>query len=310
MNAKPKSNPRKDSRLNSTDGTLAAPEKPLYLQDLEDRAEREGITVEQLLQQDQEMLSKTRLSPECLRPDEIMQFIIEPLELTTRASAHLQGCQYCQGLVSFAKPSEQRAARMAARLAQLPEEEAARPRPQRSRVVQWTDAVIGAVNRACTVAWNCSPAVAVLLLFYVGSPDSFRLATPAWLWTNGQLYQSISRELSKHNSRSVRPVANVLIERQPEIQAGRALLVEALIKEGKTNLAGKEAEHLVGDILESLPPKERAQTLSRIVQVSVAKTSEGTVKPDSKQLQQLTEINSLLRAKAEVLQEAAKDAHP
>jgi hypothetical protein len=240
--------------------------KSLYMQDLEERARLRGTTVDEVYRNDESLLSNSRPSTECLRPEEVMECAADPSRLSHRSWMHFQVCEFCRSLVAFARPDGERTARMAAQLAARAEESVPAAALSSPRVVRWTEAVIGGVDQMFSAAWRYSPALAVcFLVIYFASPDWLRTSTPPWIWTNRQLHQSAARILQKGNSAEAYTLANELIKREPDNLNGHLLRYQVLAKEGKTDLAGKEAARLVHDILEPMEPKDQAMTLSSVV---------------------------------------------
>jgi hypothetical protein len=79
---------------------------PLYLQDLNQRAERLGMGVEDLRARDQELLANSQFpSALCLKADEV--FLAASCQLDEERLKHLEGCSYCQAVYHSCLPDEQ-----------------------------------------------------------------------------------------------------------------------------------------------------------------------------------------------------------
>jgi hypothetical protein len=257
-------------------GSHAEPDKSLYQTDLEERARLLQTTVEAVRQQDDQLLSAARPSEACLHPDEVMLCASNPRLLPHYRYEHFEGCQFCRGLVAFARPSPERVARMAKHLAGLAAEPLAEPQPKAPRVVRWTESTIGAVDRAFAVVWRGAPVLACGLCLYFVVPGiipvGFQAALPAWLWTDHQLSQSAAKVLEKGNSQEAYTLANELVKRDPGNLNGRYLRYQALVKGGNKEQAAKEASVLFGELVQSLQPKDQAAALAGVAQSVVLKT--------------------------------------
>ncbi len=92
-----------------------------YLDDVEERASRLGLSVSELLKRDWAEL-RARPYPEtpCLQPDELEQLVGKGL-LESNRQAHLDGCCLCQALVARARLNPEQVTEVALKLAQPPD---------------------------------------------------------------------------------------------------------------------------------------------------------------------------------------------
>jgi len=99
------------------------PGKPLYVQDVEDRAKRQGKTPAQVRREDLEMLANSQFpSVQCLKPGELLLAASGHRDLRESRWTHLDACPYCQVLVANSGLDERFVAEMSRLLAQRPEE--------------------------------------------------------------------------------------------------------------------------------------------------------------------------------------------
>src|SRR5207244_7013691 len=94
--------------------------RPLCLQDLEERAAREGKSVEEIRARDQELLASHRYpTAECLKAGEVLYAAVGAAALPAPRREHYQACLYCQAVVANSVPDEARVAEMGRLLADV-----------------------------------------------------------------------------------------------------------------------------------------------------------------------------------------------
>ena len=217
--------------------------KPLYVQDLEERASRLGITIDEVYERDQQLLSQSHPTADCLRPDEVMQCVRDERELTHRAWEHYNHCAYCHGLVALARPDAAKFRELVNQLATL-ENDRADTTPPVSTFVIWTNSVFAKLDRGSELAVKSAGVLGLLtacflLVFYL-SPDWVRTKAPIWAWTDYQLAQRTQQSLQVGDTAQAETLASELIRRQPGNPGWYLFRSKARQREGKEELARKD----------------------------------------------------------------------
>jgi hypothetical protein len=214
--------------------------KPLYVQDLEERARRRNIPVAQVYEHDQQLLSQARPTSECLRPDEVMQCAQDERELPLRAFEHHQQCLYCQGLVAAARPDVARFRKLVAQLA-APENGAADAPASEARVVRWNDALFARLDKSIRPIMKFGGLVAAsfLMVFYFSS-DAVRTKAPIWTWSDRLLEQSAVQAAREGETTKADALASDLISRDPANPGWHLLRSHIRLQAGEKVLAKRD----------------------------------------------------------------------
>lgn len=104
-----------------------AKEAPLYLQDLQHRAAKQGKSLSEILADDREMLANSSYPlAECLKSDEVLA-VSTRQDLPAERRRHYEDCVYCQAVVATSMPDEKMVTEMASRLAAEGQEKIVQP---------------------------------------------------------------------------------------------------------------------------------------------------------------------------------------
>jgi len=213
--------------------------KPLYLQDLEERARQQDTSIDQVYERDQQLLSQGKPTSECLRPEEVMQCVQDDKELPVRAWKHYNQCSYCHGLVAFARPDITRFRDLVDQLATFQGEETNIASP--TRVETWTDSFFKKLDTRIPLAIKGMGLLTACFLFvFYFSPNWVRNKAPVWAWSNYQLAQHTQLSLQRGDPARAETFATELIRRQPYNPGWYLYRSKARHQEGKEDLAWKD----------------------------------------------------------------------
>lgn len=217
--------------------------EPLYVQDLEERARRLGTTIDEVYERDQQLLSQSHPTADCLRPDEVMQCVRDERDLTYRAWEHYNHCAYCHGLVAVARPDAARFRELVNQLATLENDRNGTTSPASTIVIR-TNSVFAKLDRGVELAVKSGGVLGLLtacfLLVFYFSPDWVRTKAPIWAWTNYQLERHTQQSLQGGDTAQAEALASELIRRQPGNPGWYLFRSSARQREGKEELARKD----------------------------------------------------------------------
>jgi hypothetical protein len=212
--------------------------KSLYYQDLEQRADRQKITVAEVLARDQERLADSEFpTAECLKPGEVLLAALKHRSLPSARWQHYERCLFCQALVGTSRPDEATKADLIRVLAKRAVERPATPlRLPLGKGFRLPVATIGTASAYMLKGWALLAAIFVMLIF---TSDGARQKVGGLIMGLGAKHTDVERRLvaamvsdSRGEDQKVIELTNYVLRKDPKNTVALSLRGQAWWKLG------------------------------------------------------------------------------